>query len=141
VKKVTPFRIQVSYRQDWLRGFEEWVPLNPDFVRFLSDDSDYERKSRKCEKTDVLPKEGDSETWIIYCNQCTNRIWKYRYFCTYCEAPSNGFDYESYELCLECFQTNFRYHQHPRSSFAVIFFLLLFVDSNDSRRYRKRNRK
>ncbi|KAG0171140.1 hypothetical protein DFQ30_001412 [Apophysomyces sp. BC1015] len=68
---------------------------------------------------------GDAEVeeideWKVYCNQCNVIIKQFRYYCTYCETPSAGHDYQSFELCLRCFDQNFPFwHQHPRSSFAV----------------------
>lgn len=62
----------------------------------------------------------ETETWKVYCNQCNIVIKQFRYYCTYCENPSLGHDYESFELCLRCFDQNFPFwHDHPRSSFAV----------------------
>ncbi|KAJ1675381.1 hypothetical protein EV182_001383, partial [Spiromyces aspiralis] len=62
---------------------------------------------------------GNSPEWSVYCNQCKVVIKHFRYFCTYCEKPSDGYDYTSFELCLWCFSYNFpREHQHPRSVFA-----------------------
>ncbi|GAA5801238.1 hypothetical protein HPULCUR_006682 [Helicostylum pulchrum] len=89
---------------------------------------------------DVEPEEGSSEgnaeyhketadeneevveidAWKVYCNQCNIVIKQFRYYCTYCETPSPGHDYQSFELCLRCFDQNFPFwHQHPRSSFAI----------------------
>ncbi|KAI9498996.1 hypothetical protein BDB00DRAFT_753869 [Zychaea mexicana] len=60
------------------------------------------------------------DAWKVYCNQCNVVIKQFRYYCTYCETPSEGYDYESFELCLRCFDQNFPFwHDHPRSSFAV----------------------
>ncbi|KAI7859297.1 hypothetical protein BDC45DRAFT_564763 [Circinella umbellata] len=60
------------------------------------------------------------DAWKVYCNQCNVVIKQFRYYCTYCETPSEGYDYESFELCLRCFDQNFPFwHHHPRSSFAV----------------------
>ncbi|RUS18774.1 hypothetical protein BC937DRAFT_88346 [Endogone sp. FLAS-F59071] len=62
----------------------------------------------------------ESADWQVYCNQCHIMIKQFRYYCTYCEQPSEGSDYQSFELCLWCFSHQFPdYHQHPRSSFAV----------------------
>ncbi|KAJ2490423.1 hypothetical protein IWW37_003164 [Coemansia sp. RSA 2050] len=61
----------------------------------------------------------DSATWFVYCNQCRVVIRTFRYFCVKCERPSEGFDYESFDLCLACFARHFpRDHIHPPSSFA-----------------------
>ncbi|KAI8988488.1 hypothetical protein BDF20DRAFT_855924 [Mycotypha africana] len=60
------------------------------------------------------------DSWKVYCNQCNVVIKQFRYYCTYCETPSAGYDYQSFELCLQCFDQNFPvWHEHPRSSFAV----------------------
>ncbi|KAI8090612.1 hypothetical protein BDF21DRAFT_460039 [Thamnidium elegans] len=60
------------------------------------------------------------DAWKVYCNQCNIVIKQFRYYCTYCETPSPGHDYQSFELCLRCFDQNFPFwHQHPRSSFAI----------------------
>ncbi|KAI8379148.1 uncharacterized protein BYT42DRAFT_593398 [Radiomyces spectabilis] len=60
------------------------------------------------------------DNWKVYCNQCKIVIKQFRYYCTYCETPSEGYDYQSFELCLQCFDQNFPFwHEHPRSSFAV----------------------
>ncbi|RUP51248.1 hypothetical protein BC936DRAFT_149251, partial [Jimgerdemannia flammicorona] len=62
----------------------------------------------------------ESANWQVYCNQCHIMIKQFRYYCTYCEVPSEGSDYQSFELCLWCFSHQFpEYHHHPRSSFAV----------------------
>ncbi|KAI7896252.1 uncharacterized protein EV154DRAFT_411870 [Mucor mucedo] len=61
-----------------------------------------------------------TDTWKVYCNQCSVVIKQFRYYCTYCETPSVGHDYQSFELCLRCFDQNFPFwHEHPRSSFAI----------------------
>ncbi|RKP34955.1 hypothetical protein BJ085DRAFT_40155 [Dimargaris cristalligena] len=58
--------------------------------------------------------------WTIYCNCCNRVIKQVRFYCTYCESPSEGFDYKSFELCVYCFEHRFPiYHMHPRSSFAM----------------------
>ncbi|RIA90232.1 hypothetical protein C1645_823641 [Glomus cerebriforme] len=60
------------------------------------------------------------DKWCIYCNQCNVVIKQFRYYCTYCESPSEGNDYKSFELCVWCFAHQFpNYHEHPRCSFAV----------------------
>ncbi|KAJ1913092.1 hypothetical protein H4219_005352 [Mycoemilia scoparia] len=62
---------------------------------------------------------GDSENWLIYCNQCQVVIKQFRYYCIHCEKPSDGYDYNSFELCHWCFIGNFpNDHKHPRTSFA-----------------------
>ncbi|KAI8997788.1 hypothetical protein BDB01DRAFT_714441 [Pilobolus umbonatus] len=62
----------------------------------------------------------EMDTWKVYCNQCNIVIKQFRYYCTYCETPSAGYDYQSFELCLRCFDHNFPFwHEHPRSSFAI----------------------
>ena len=43
---------------------------------------------------------GESEHWFVYCDQCRVVIKQFRYFCTHCEKPSEGYDYNSFELCL-----------------------------------------
>jgi hypothetical protein len=40
------------------------------------------------------------DVWKVYCNQCNIVIKQFRYYCTYCETPSAGCDYHSFELCL-----------------------------------------
>ncbi|KAJ2710681.1 hypothetical protein H4R19_003630, partial [Coemansia spiralis] len=61
----------------------------------------------------------DSATWFVYCNQCNIVIRTFRYYCVSCERPSDGYDYESYDLCLMCFAKQFpREHPHPRAAFA-----------------------
>ncbi|KAJ2486439.1 hypothetical protein EV174_001104 [Coemansia sp. RSA 2320] len=63
--------------------------------------------------------EHDSATWFVYCNQCRVVIRTFRYFCTACERPSDGFDYESFDLCLLCFTRRFpRDHAHAPAEFA-----------------------
>ncbi|KAJ1952806.1 hypothetical protein IWQ62_006140, partial [Dispira parvispora] len=65
-----------------------------------------------------------TEFWTIYCNACQRIIKQVRFYCTYCESPSEGFDYESFELCLYCFEHQFpTYHEHPKSSFAMQWLL------------------
>ncbi|KAI8875798.1 hypothetical protein K501DRAFT_327341 [Backusella circina FSU 941] len=62
----------------------------------------------------------EMDAWKVYCNQCNIVIKQFRYYCTYCETPSAGCDYHSFELCLRCFDQNFPFwHDHPRSSFAI----------------------
>ena len=143
VLNVTPFRIQVRYKHGFIENFIEWVPFSVDMVRYVCDDSDSEllddlsaKKARQnglatSIKQAETPQEGDSKDWIIYCNQCQLRIRRQRYYCTYCESPSDGYAYESYDLCITCFQTGFRYHQHPRSSFAVILRVKLIFRWNE----------
>ncbi|KAJ1966446.1 hypothetical protein GGI12_000090 [Dipsacomyces acuminosporus] len=66
-----------------------------------------------------LRADSDSATWFVYCNQCNIVIHTFRYYCTACEKPSDGYDYESFDLCLMCFSRQFPYeHAHHRSSFA-----------------------
>ncbi|OZJ06488.1 hypothetical protein BZG36_00497 [Bifiguratus adelaidae] len=61
-----------------------------------------------------------ADSWQIYCNQCHIVIKQFRYYCMYCESPSFGEDYASFELCLWCFSHQFPdWHEHPRSGFAV----------------------
>ncbi|KAJ2160990.1 hypothetical protein GGF46_001849 [Coemansia sp. RSA 552] len=61
----------------------------------------------------------DSATWFVYCNQCNIVIRTFRYYCMCCEHPSDGYDYESYDLCLMCFSKSFPAdHPHPPASFA-----------------------
>ncbi|KAJ2636746.1 hypothetical protein GGF40_002818 [Coemansia sp. RSA 1286] len=61
----------------------------------------------------------DSKTWFVYCNQCNVVIRTFRYYCVECEHPSDGFDYESFDLCLGCFVKRFPVgHAHPRTAFA-----------------------
>ncbi|KAJ2347059.1 hypothetical protein GGH91_001978, partial [Coemansia sp. RSA 2671] len=61
----------------------------------------------------------DSATWFVYCNQCRVVIRTFRYFCVACERPSEGLDYESFDLCLGCYARSFPHdHAHPPSSFA-----------------------
>lgn len=43
----------------------------------------------------------ESDKWKVYCNQCNVIIKQFRYYCTYCETPSEGHDYQSFELCLQ----------------------------------------
>ncbi|KAJ1976276.1 hypothetical protein H4R35_002773, partial [Dimargaris xerosporica] len=69
----------------------------------------------------ALADEADyDQHWTIYCNCCQCIIQQVRFYCTYCENPSDGFDYESFELCLFCFEHQFPVtHQHPKTSFAM----------------------
>ncbi|KAI9501531.1 hypothetical protein BX070DRAFT_37661 [Coemansia spiralis] len=61
----------------------------------------------------------DSPTWFVYCNQCSIVIRTFRYYCTECEKPSDGYDYESFDMCLVCFSKGFpAEHPHPQTSFA-----------------------
>ncbi|PIA17269.1 hypothetical protein COEREDRAFT_86268 [Coemansia reversa NRRL 1564] len=61
----------------------------------------------------------DSATWFVYCNQCNIVISTFRYYCLSCERPSDGYDYESYDLCLMCFSRQFPSdHPHSQASFA-----------------------
>ncbi|KAJ1773946.1 hypothetical protein IW140_003187 [Coemansia sp. RSA 1813] len=61
----------------------------------------------------------DSPTWFVYCNQCSIVIQTFRYYCMDCEKPSDGYDYESFDLCLVCFSKGFPLdHPHPQMSFA-----------------------
>ncbi|KAJ1797230.1 hypothetical protein LPJ59_003269 [Coemansia sp. RSA 2399] len=61
----------------------------------------------------------DSPTWFVYCNQCSIVIRTFRYYCMDCEKPSDGYDYESFDLCLMCFSKEFPLaHPHPQTSFA-----------------------
>ncbi|KAJ1656077.1 hypothetical protein IWQ61_004288 [Dispira simplex] len=65
-----------------------------------------------------------TEFWTIYCNACQRIIKQVRFYCTYCESPSEGFDYDSFELCLYCFEHQFpTHHEHPKSSFAMQWLL------------------
>ncbi|KAI9466473.1 hypothetical protein BX667DRAFT_485138 [Coemansia mojavensis] len=61
----------------------------------------------------------DSATWFVYCNLCNVVIRTFRYYCVSCEKPSDGYDYESYDLCLMCFSKSFPSdHPHPPTCFA-----------------------
>ncbi|KAJ2900374.1 hypothetical protein IWW38_000541 [Coemansia aciculifera] len=67
----------------------------------------------------VAAEKEDSATWFVYCNQCRVVIRTFRYFCVACERPSEGLDYESFDLCLGCFARGFpRDHAHPPTAFA-----------------------
>ncbi|KAI8149976.1 hypothetical protein BJV82DRAFT_585375 [Fennellomyces sp. T-0311] len=83
----------------------------------------YDQEEGGVEYHKELENEADVEEidrWKVYCNQCNVVIKQFRYYCTYCETPSEGHDYQSFELCLRCFDQNFPFwHDHPRSSFAV----------------------
>lgn len=47
-------------------------------------------------------------------------INKFRYYCTYCEAPTDSQTIQTFDLCLKCFDQDFPFwHEHPRSGFAV----------------------
>ncbi|KAJ3321704.1 Kinesin-like protein kif3b [Boothiomyces sp. JEL0866] len=71
------------------------------------------RQNRKSKVYD-----SDDESWKIYCNRCTKRIRNVRVYCTYCEVPADDWGYESFDICLVCFEYNFPFHIHPRTSFA-----------------------
>ncbi|KAJ3273827.1 Kinesin-like protein kif3b [Terramyces sp. JEL0728] len=81
------------------------------------------RKNRKSKVYD-----SDDESWKIYCNRCTKRIRNVRVYCTYCEVPADDWGYESFDICLVCFEYNFPFHVHPRTSFARE---ILFNPSNE----------
>ncbi|KAG2182854.1 hypothetical protein INT44_005835 [Umbelopsis vinacea] len=62
---------------------------------------------------------GDIAT-VIFCKQCRVVINKFRYYCTYCEAPGESQTIQTFDLCLKCFDQDFPFwHEHPRSGFAV----------------------
>ncbi|KAJ2959449.1 hypothetical protein NQZ79_g5096 [Umbelopsis isabellina] len=72
------------------------------------------------------PEIGENQTaiverpWVIYCKQCKIVIKKFRYYCTYCEWPTDGQPVQNFDLCLRCFDQDFPFwHDHPRSGFAV----------------------
>ncbi|KAG2182150.1 hypothetical protein INT43_007077 [Umbelopsis isabellina] len=70
------------------------------------------------------PEVGENQTversWVIYCKQCKIVIKKFRYYCTYCEWPTDGQLVQNFDLCLRCFDQDFPFwHDHPRSGFAV----------------------
>ncbi|KAI9255496.1 hypothetical protein BY458DRAFT_520176 [Sporodiniella umbellata] len=80
-----------------------------------TNESEYHKEEEE-EEIEVV----EMESWKVYCNQCNIVIKQFRYYCTYCENPSSGYDYRSFELCLRCFDQNFPFwHEHPRSSFAI----------------------
>ncbi|KAL1919119.1 uncharacterized protein VTP21DRAFT_2501 [Calcarisporiella thermophila] len=113
--------------------YDEWIHLRNDRLRVaprpLVDDAPQRPRRTRKEKEEVEELEyvdenqSDAEAgdeWRVYCNRCRVVIKHFRYYCTYCEKPSAGDDYESFELCLNCFSNDFPFwHQHPRSSFAA----------------------
>ncbi|CEG77422.1 hypothetical protein RMATCC62417_12176 [Rhizopus microsporus] len=91
--------------------------LTLDDVQEEEGEGEYHKEPNE-EEEDIEVVEMDS--WKVYCNQCNVVIKQFRYYCTYCENPSIGYDYRSFELCLRCFDQNFPFwHEHPRSSFAI----------------------
>ncbi|ORY92997.1 hypothetical protein BCR43DRAFT_496172 [Syncephalastrum racemosum] len=101
--------------------FEPAQPAEPKKKRrrrVIADEDDVQIEYHK-ELSDTSDVE-EIDAWKVYCNQCKVVIRQFRYYCTYCETPSEGHDYESFELCLKCFDQNFPFmHEHPRSGFAV----------------------
>ncbi|KAJ1878838.1 hypothetical protein LPJ66_011812, partial [Kickxella alabastrina] len=80
--------------------------------------------SSQLEKMQRPAHPADSDTWFVYCNRCSIVIRTFRYYCTVCEHPSDGLDYESFDLCLGCFSKSCEAagheheHEHPRTAFA-----------------------
>ena len=82
-----------------------------------------EYKSRKSVQTLEFFHVNDTDyIYEFICNQCKRACSDFRVYCKYCEKsiPSN-WDYDSYDLCIDCFQRSFSdvSHPHPRESFAV----------------------
>ncbi|CAG8460640.1 4209_t:CDS:10, partial [Ambispora leptoticha] len=143
------YRVLIHY-DNYLPIYDEWVDINSQRLRGGYDDGDSTADSdelesllsasnriKKVKKSTNANEDltkgieyvvdgkvyGDNEgkgNWFIYCNQCNVIIKQYRYYCTYCESPSEGNDYQSFELCIWCFAHCFpEDHQHPRCSFAM----------------------
>ncbi|KAJ1728514.1 hypothetical protein LPJ61_003996, partial [Coemansia biformis] len=99
-------------------GGSEWVDSMPLLTRLLLAERAGQRPhgAQMCGGAGAIQ---DSATWFVYCNQCNIVIRTFRYYCMSCERPSDGYDYESYDLCLMCFSKQFPCeHPHPRASFA-----------------------
>jgi len=145
ISAVKGHRILVHF-DEFPKYYDEWIDVGSDRLRAIdaSEESGSEeneplteghiKRNRKSKLEDVneydfeyilddvdCPDDGEeSDNWHIYCNQCNVVIKQHRYYCTYCESPSDGYDYKSFELCLWCFSHNFpKHHEHPRSSFAM----------------------
>ncbi|CAG8488341.1 2903_t:CDS:10 [Ambispora gerdemannii] len=143
------YRILIHY-DNYSPIYDEWIDINSQRLRGGYDDGDSTADSDELESllsasnrikrvkkstnlNEDLTKgieyvvdgkvysENDGKgNWFIYCNQCNVIIKQYRYYCTYCELPSEGNDYQSFELCIWCFAHCFpEDHQHPRCSFAM----------------------
>ncbi|PJF17377.1 hypothetical protein PSACC_02863 [Paramicrosporidium saccamoebae] len=72
------------------------------------------------------PQIDNVDTWNDYinlfsCDQCNVQIREFRLYCRYCEKSSlDEWNYESYDLCPDCYQKAFpAEHPHPRESFAI----------------------
>ncbi|KAI8827096.1 uncharacterized protein EV422DRAFT_563174 [Fimicolochytrium jonesii] len=117
VRKARGWQILVHY-DDWDDSWDEWIDINSSKLRLIQEAEELQESTESESQSEV--EESDDERWKIFCNQCTKRIRQRRYFCTNCEDPSEGFDYNSFDLCLPCFQYDFPLdHPHPISSFAA----------------------
>ncbi|KAI7883175.1 hypothetical protein K492DRAFT_235544 [Lichtheimia hyalospora FSU 10163] len=82
------------------------------------------RNRRRTLENMPTEKEGYAEIDVdgnkVFCRQCGVIIKQFRYYCTYCESPTEDGTVHSFDLCLLCFDQQFPFwHEHPRSSFAV----------------------
>ncbi|CAI2163962.1 8925_t:CDS:10 [Funneliformis geosporum] len=115
-------RVLIHY-DDVPAFYDEWIDISSDRLREKctknENDDDYRLEFVVNGALNGRLITADDK-WCIYCNQCNVVIKQFRYYCTYCESPSEGNDYRSFELCVWCFAHQFpNYHEHPRCSFAV----------------------
>ncbi|KNC99570.1 uncharacterized protein SPPG_04959 [Spizellomyces punctatus DAOM BR117] len=121
VIKTRSWQVLVQY-DGWDEAWNEWIDMNSSKMKLVEAASGENNSSEDGNSSagECSSEEDDEQKWKIFCNRCEKRIRQYRYFCTYCEVPSEGFEYESFDLCLACFQQDFPLdHPHPIQSFAV----------------------
>ncbi|CEP07971.1 hypothetical protein [Parasitella parasitica] len=137
----------------WIDKFDELIPLGSKRIRVLEDDKEADcLEPNYCERYEQslhdnnppcrpnqekisavedlkqyqVAKNKDNDTVTkICCSQCNSEIKRFRYYCSYCEAPSPSTpcsidqNSQSFQLCPACFDYSFpSWHQHPRSGFA-----------------------
>ncbi|KAJ3228029.1 hypothetical protein HK099_007310 [Clydaea vesicula] len=109
----------------WDIKFDEWIGMNSIRFKFneknenILNNENYElekklikkriKTKRDSEEVEEVYSEDDTDTKKYFCNDCKSQIKKYTYNCFYC----------SYYLCVNCFQTNYKYHKHPKTSFSM----------------------
>jgi SAM-dependent methyltransferase len=113
-------RILIHY-DDWDSIYDEWIDSDSQRIQARIGEVPENEKSTfqfpDLEDVEEKPIElyKDANGWYVYCNQCQNMIQSVRVYCTYCESHE---EQDSFDLCTNCFECNFPYHKHPRTSFA-----------------------
>ncbi|KAI8908265.1 hypothetical protein DFJ77DRAFT_170976 [Powellomyces hirtus] len=118
VVKTRGWQVFVHY-EGWDEVWDEWMDMNSSKIKLVHAAPPTIVQTVSQAVDDHEDDASDDDAWQISCNRCEKRIRQHRYFCTYCESHADRLEYQSFDLCLMCFQYDFPVeHPHPMSSFA-----------------------